>query len=134
MAISKPLERKSAAILDDIEKWRNIARDNLTFYGCIDISYFESKSDIVDAYGSEKVIAPDMAFLDINLDIVDVWNREGLEVCQFFRNTHPKTTIVLMSSLEEIAKESRKVGPDFIIRKKCFKDDFDTFIKHYAQK
>ncbi len=127
------LTKDYVAILDDIEKWRKVATDNLVYYGCSNIIYFENKKDILRAYESNET-KPDITLLDINLNPQDTQNKEGLEVCQFFKETSPETTIVVMSSLEDIAKEAAKKGADFFIQKKNFTQDFDTFIKQYTEK
>lgn len=131
MTNNKPLTKKHIAILDDLKKWRNVAKDSLTHYGCNNITYFETKEDIITTYDPSST-KPDIVLIDINLNICDRNNKEGLEVCQFFKETSIKTTIVVMSSLENIADEAKKSGANFIIQKKNFVQDFDTFVKQYT--
>lgn len=129
---SKLLAKDYVTILDDIEKWQKVATDNLTYYGCSHIIYFENKNSIIEAYQSDNIQIPDIALLDINLDSQNLQNKEGLEVCQFFKTNIPDTTIVVMSSLENIAEEAKKSGANFVIQKKNFVQDFDAFIQQYT--
>jgi len=122
------------AVLDDREKWRKVTANNLNHYGCNNITYFKTKNNIIKAHQLNNIQTPDVAFLDINLNPNNSRNREGLEVCQFFRENIPDTTIVAMSSLENIAEEAKKNGANFIIQKKNFVQDFDTFIQQYTEK
>jgi FixJ family two-component response regulator len=124
------LAREYVAVLDDLEKWRKVVTNNLAHYGCNNITYFKTKEGIITRYDPNTTIA----LLDINLNIDDENNKEGLEVCQFFKKTAPETTIVVMSSLENMANEAKKNGADFIIQKKNFMQDFDTFVKKYTSK
>lgn len=131
---SKLLTKDYVAVLDDIEKWQKVATDNLTYYECNHIIYFKNKNSIIKAYQSDNIQIPNIAFLDVNLDSQNLQNKEGLEVCQFFRKNIPDTTIVVMSSLENIAQEAKKSGANFIIQKKNFVRDFDTFIQQYTKR
>lgn len=124
------LAEEHVVVLDDLEKWRKVATNNLTHYGCNNITYFKTKEGIITTYNPRTTIA----LLDINLDIQDEQNREGLKVCQFFKQTSPNITIVVMSSLENIATEAKERGADFIIRKSNFVQDFDTFVNQYTNK
>lgn len=117
-------------ILDDLEKWKSIVTNNLTYYGCNNIIYFKTKEEIITSYNPNTTIA----FIDINLDTQDKQNREGLKVCKFFKQNVPKTTIVAMSSLENMANASRENGADFFIQKTNFVQDFNSFIKQYTRK
>lgn len=121
-------------ILDDIEKWRKVTTNNLSHYGCNKITYFKNKNNIIETYQSNNIQTPNIAFLDINLNPKDPQNKEGLKVCQFFKETIPNTTIVAMSSLENIAQEAKKSGANFIIQKKNFVQDFDTFVQQYTER
>lgn len=134
---SQELKGKYVAVLDDFEKWRNVVINNLRHYGCDNknIFPFETKKDIISAYSLQAVTKPDIAILDINLNPKDENNREGLEVCQFFKQFQ-KTSIVAISSLENIAKEAIRNGANFFIRKKgnFFLQDFDAFVEQYTGK
>jgi len=127
---SIPLEY--IAVLDDIKKWRDIVKNNLLYYDYNNTKYFGTKESIITAYGPNTA-KPDIAFLDINLDQFNDTNKEGFEICRFFKNTSRKTTVVVMSSLEGITEEAIKNGAEFIIQKKNFVQDFDKFIQQYKK-
>jgi len=133
MENDKLLAREYVAVLEDIEKWRVVATNNLAYYGCTNIVYFKTKEGIITTY-SLGITKPTIALLDINLDTRDSRNKEGLEVCQFFKENAPGTSVVVMSSLENIADEARKRGANFIIEKKNFVQDFEIFVQQYTKK
>ena len=125
------LAKEYVAALDDIPEWQEKVRANLIHHGCNNIDYFETKEGIITRYQT-ATIRPDIALLDINLDIHDEDNREGLDVCRFFKETSPTTTIVVVSSLKDILEEAKKSGADFFIQKKDLREGFDTFVEQYT--
>ena len=127
------LAEKYAVVLDDIEKWQKVATDNLAYYGCDQIVYFENKNIIIEAYQSNNIQTPDIVLLDVNLNSQTIQNKEGLEVSRFFKKNFLNTTIILMSSLENITEEAERNGANFIIQKKNFIQDFDAFVQQYTQ-
>jgi len=121
-------------VVDDLEKWLNTATNNLVYYGC-------KRENILWAYdikeGERVYLAelPPLVMVDVNFDINNLKDTQGLVLIPKMKAIEPKGIIVAMSSLIDIRQRTLEVGADYFIQKgKRFTDNFDGFVEWYKQR
>jgi len=121
-------------VVDDLEKWLDVATNNLLYYGC-------KRENIFWAYNTkegERIYTAErfpIAMVDINFDIENVEDTQGLVLLPKMRAIRPEEIIVAMSSLTDIQPRTLKAGADYFIQKgKQFTDNFDGFVEWYKKR
>ena len=121
-------------IADDLKYWHKIVRGNLVYFGFNDILHAYTVGEGLSLYTREK---PGLNFIDINFDtdkpgniLEGTGNLDGLVLCKQIRGLNENTKIIVMSSIEDGAKESAmECGADYFIQKRNLKDEIEDFIK-----
>ncbi|MBU2590269.1 MAG: response regulator [Nanoarchaeota archaeon] len=125
-------------ISDDMDYWHDIVERNLRFFGFNEFLHAYTIEECLERYKNNK---PGLIITDINYDPLmpgnihnGKGNLDGLRLCEQIREQDRDIKIVVMSSIEECAKEtSIKNGADYFIQKKRFKEEIENFIKmHYG--
>ncbi len=118
-------------VVDDLEKWLGVARDNLRYYRCEEIIEASNPLDAVKKYSEVK---PTMAMIDINFDVNNLTDTQGLGLISKIREDDPQIPILAMSSLrEDIKVRALASGANYFIDKEKFVEDFDGFIDWYIK-
>ncbi|MBR9702009.1 response regulator [Candidatus Pacearchaeota archaeon] len=127
---NKYLANERILIVDDIEEWLEITKNNAVHYGAQDIINAKNVKDGERLYCE---VSPTIVFADINFDKKDLANQEGLSLIEKISESRSEDLIALvaMSSLQAIEDATKKTGADYFINKKSFMEDFDGFIETY---
>ena len=70
------LKKDTILVVDDHQKWLDVAKDNAIYYGAKDISYARTVDEGNRLF---REINPTIVFHDINFDEADMRNFKGLE-------------------------------------------------------
>lgn len=124
-------------VVDDLEKWLKVASDNLRYYGCEEII---KSTDPLDANRKYFEVNPTMSFIDINFDIENLEDTQGLDLIghlreQEYLGKNKFKIIVAMSSLkEDIKLRALASGANYFIDKSKFTEEFDRFVEWYKRR
>ncbi len=124
-------------VVDDLEKWLKVARENLRYYGCEEIIEATNPLDAVKKYSK---VNPTMVMIDINFDPDNLEDTQGLDLIdhlreqEYIREGKTKQVIAAMSSLRgDIKLRALASGANYFIDKKKFVEDFDGFVDWYVK-
>jgi len=132
------LEQERVLITDDLEKWLDVATDNLVYYGCKkeNISRVDNVEEGKEIYGLKK---PSLVFTDINFDVNNSEDVQGLDLIRYLILSTPigrnrKESIVTMTSLKgDIRKRAFSSGTDYFIDKEDFVQEMERFVERYVR-
>jgi len=128
------LREERVLVVDDLKKWHRDATNNLLYYGCEEGNIFRAY-DIREGEGIYIAKKPSMVLADINFDIMDKGDTQGLEFIQWLRKERFSNPLIAMSSLTDVGARALKVGADYFIQKgKQFTERFDEFVEWYKQR
>lgn len=126
------LRDEKILVVDDIPKWIQIARNNLNYYGCPSES-IRFSDNIADAFKEYEKKKTTFILTDINFDKENLEDTQGLDLINMLREDGYIDLVVAMSSLEEIAQESKDAGANYFIDKRTFVEGMDNFVKWYCR-
>jgi len=128
--IGEPVFRnKKILVVDDIQKWLDVSKENLKYYGCEDIITAENPETAYIKYTKQK---PEIILTDINFDTENLEDMQGCYLIKKLRDEKYQNPIIAMSSLTgDIKQKTFDFGADFFINKKDFIEEFDSFVRWY---
>ncbi|MFH1585696.1 MAG: response regulator [archaeon] len=135
MTNPKPILRNERVlVVDDIPKWIKVAKDNLDYYGC-PLENIVTAEDVQQGYKIYEKEHPTLIMTDINFDVDNLEDTQGLDLIRRIREGYYPHPIVAMSSLKKDIKErSLASGANYFINKNDFVGDFDYFMKVYLER
>lgn len=134
--MGKLLQNSKILVVDDMEKWHEVAKANLNHYGFANLSKAYTLEEGRKIY---TVKNPELIITDINFDpknpgdpINNRGNLEGLILAKEIKITDPTKLVIIMSSIEDGAREAAKaVGADYFIQKQQFRGEFDKLMQQW---
>ena len=120
-------------VVDDLEKWLGVSTNNLVYYGCQreNIFWAYNIQDGERIYTAKK---PPIAMVDINFDINNLEDTQGLMLISRMKKIKSNGLIIAMSSLTDISPRTLEAGADYFIQKgRQFTEEFDGFVGWYKK-
>lgn len=111
-------------IIDDNTEFIEILKRDLFYHFC---HYYEK----VNFTTSKKALTNIDKHNDINIAFIDIDlpNKDGISFAKEFREKHPKTILVFISSYIHLVHDTLVVHPFYFIRKSAYDQDINTFFK-----
>ena len=125
-------QNERVLVVDDITKWIETTKGNLTYYGCTleNITTAGNTREALERYENTTLI-----ITDINFDINNLEDTQGLDLIKELRHNEYSNPIIAMSSLTGNIKERTiDVGANYFLDKRNFIKDFDKFAKWYTRR